>query len=251
MHIHAQPFWVQKFGNSREEYEDAHWPRRRIDRKASHFRFAVADGATETSFSALWARLLIWAYQRADLPAEDVSHALSGYQKMWSDHVGKKPLPWFAEEKVRQGAFSSILGLSLSETSESTARGDWQSIAVGDSCLCQVRNDSLVASFPLESAAEFNSRPTLLSSNPQVRVEESQIQERKGEWESGDSFFLMTDALACWFLEASVRDERPWEILCGFDGQGEPDAFSEWVQQLRQGGAMKNDDVTLVRITVE
>jgi hypothetical protein len=61
MHILAQAFWLPKAGNNIDEYEDAFWPRRQIDASAEAFSFAVADGATETSFSKLWAEMLVRA----------------------------------------------------------------------------------------------------------------------------------------------------------------------------------------------
>ena len=51
--LSVQAFSCQKAGNARTEYEDA-WAIRGC-------RVAVADGATESSFSALWAALLALA----------------------------------------------------------------------------------------------------------------------------------------------------------------------------------------------
>ena len=67
MHVVAEAFWLPKAGNTLEEYEDAFWPRKSIDRSTSMFRCAVADGATETSFSAVWAQTLVRAYCRGHL----------------------------------------------------------------------------------------------------------------------------------------------------------------------------------------
>jgi hypothetical protein len=61
---YAQAFWLPKAGNSDSEYEDAFFPRRLKRRNGRRLRFAVADGATETSFSGVWARLLVSSFVR-------------------------------------------------------------------------------------------------------------------------------------------------------------------------------------------
>ena len=65
MHVMARALWAPKAGNRSDEYEDAFWPQRTINRTVNRsglFRLAVADGATETSFAGLWARRLVRAY---------------------------------------------------------------------------------------------------------------------------------------------------------------------------------------------
>ncbi len=49
----VQAYWVPKLGNSAEEYEDA------FAYSATNRHFAVADGATESSFADLWAKDLV------------------------------------------------------------------------------------------------------------------------------------------------------------------------------------------------
>src|SRR2546422_7087812 len=111
MHLFAQGFFLPKAGNSHEEYEDAFWPQERIDLHTPAFRCAVADGATETSFSGLWAQMLVRAYCKGELSRK--RQDLSRLQRNWLKFVSGRPLPWYAEEKLRSGAFSSIVGLAL------------------------------------------------------------------------------------------------------------------------------------------
>src|SRR4051812_29570559 len=60
--IRADLLWLPKAGNSVEEYEDA-WATSPDDESSpGQFVCAVTDGATETSFAGLWARLLAEAY---------------------------------------------------------------------------------------------------------------------------------------------------------------------------------------------
>src|ERR1700754_4491954 len=109
MHVLAQVFSLPKAGNSLAEYEDAYWPEKQIDQGADVFSFAVADGATETSFPGLWARMLVRAFCRGQFSGSRLETSLRSLQKKWLDEVSQKPLPWYAEEKMRSGAFSSLL----------------------------------------------------------------------------------------------------------------------------------------------
>jgi hypothetical protein len=72
----------------------------------------------------------------------------------------------------------------------------------------------------------------------------------RGDWQSGDSFYAATDALAAWFLRSAHAGERPWEVLRDLDTDAGPPSFAEWVLERRAAGAMHNDDVTLVRIDI-
>ena len=61
MHVFSRAYWMPKAGNSEAEYEDSFWPRF-LDGESNNFRFAVADGATEASFSGIWARQIVRAF---------------------------------------------------------------------------------------------------------------------------------------------------------------------------------------------
>jgi len=188
MIVTARAFWAPKAGNRADEYEDAFWPlntaKRAAKRKDSPLRFAVADGATETSFSGLWARRLVRAYGEGCLGGEDWDawlDQLRRQQAAWHDEVLQKPLPWYAEDKVREGAYAALLGLEVAAGGEQG--GEWRSVAVGDCCLLQWRGGELAAAFPAQDAAFFTSRPYLLSSNA-ARNEglQDQVQRAAGQW---------------------------------------------------------------------
>ena len=247
MHVCTDPFWVPKEGNSDAEYEDAFWPLEPTEQAGHCLRFAVADGATEASFSKLWAGLLVEAFCRGELSGGRYRENLLSLQAQWQAEVTARPLSWFAEEKMRSGAFSSILGLVLDDSPAKRGRRRWGGYAMGDSCIVQMRGDAILASFPLDTSAAFNNRPLLLSSNP-ARNGEVAWMKRGGAWESDDLFFLMTDALACWFMSEAEEGGKPWNLLR--DLQPGDDAFSEFVADLRHKRAIRNDDVTLLRVTV-
>ena len=55
----ATAWWAPKSGNTASEYEDAYAV------KPEALRFAVADGASETSFARQWAELLVEGFVQA------------------------------------------------------------------------------------------------------------------------------------------------------------------------------------------
>lgn len=253
MEIVARALWVPKAGNTAEEYEDAWAVGDDTPEAADAFRCAVADGATETSFSGLWARLLTRAYSAGDLPAAPALPDFAPQQRTWAREVATIPLPWYAEEKARSGAFSSLLGLTLALGDDPDAVGGcWSALAVGDSCLFQVRDDRPLLAWPLAEADAFTNRPTLLASNPASNdhAVAAQLAPLAGTWLPGDTFYLLTDALACWFLLAQEAGGTPWRDLDTIATADNASAFIDWIADLRVARALRNDDVTLLRVAV-
>ena len=113
MQVTARVFWAPKAGNRTEEYEDAFWPVRGVNREGDRFRFAVADGATETSFSGLWAQLLVRSFGAGTLRQAHFDASLRPARVSWRRAVSSKPLPWYAEAKVLDGAYAALLGVEL------------------------------------------------------------------------------------------------------------------------------------------
>ena len=173
----------------------------------------------------------------------------SPHQILWQQNVTTKPLPWYAEQKLQSGAYAAFAGLHLE------ADGSWDAFAVGDSCIFQIREESLLVKFPLEFAEQFDSRPFLLSSNPAQNSKLfDNIQRTNGNWKVGDIFYLMTDAIACFYLrlwEAEGANTSNLSRL--FDNLSDPENFRAFVELHRQtfgkdGGAiLRNDDVTVIR----
>jgi hypothetical protein len=257
MALRARVHALHKAGNAATEYEDAYDFGWSPATSAPVFRCAVADGATEASFSALWATKLVRAYCNGTLsPAASLSAALEGLQQEWLAQVGSAPdVQWYVEEKLRHGAFSSLVGLTLERAAgrdDGSGGGAWQAVAVGDSCLFHLRDDELLVRFPLARAEEFNNRPFLLSSNPAgngALVENTST--FLGEWRAGDIFYLMTDALAHWFLQEYERGERPWRTLASMEDDGREEAFADFISARRTAQTLRNDDVTMLTVVTD
>lgn len=240
-----QAFACAKAGNRREEYEDA-WAVRGSD-SPRQVRVAVADGATETSFSALWAILLAERWARGRESGPEFVARLGAARRLWRGRVGRRPLPWYAAEKARQGAYAAFLGVSLNART-----GAWRAVAVGDCNLFHLRGLGpglrLVQAFPLERSDEFGSSPFLLGSLVRRGEDPVPLLRQAGGVLAGDGMLLLaSDALSAWLLRREESGRPAWGAASplGLDDEGE---FEALVAEARRDGA-RNDDMTLVRIT--
>ena len=126
----------------------------------------------------------------------------------------------------------------------------WHALAVGDSCLFQVRKDTLLTAFPVEHSDDFGTAPWLIGSRtPADGIPLHHCLYERGRRRPGDRLFLMTDALSKWFLAEHESGKRPWRAIEEFlDGPDE--AFADWVGRLRSAKALKDDDTTLVVVSL-
>jgi len=259
MKVTHQTYWLPKRHSSHEEYEDAFWPYWPIQRQLSapECRFAVADGATEGSFSRLWARLLTLAYCDTALNTKPVEQrtldrVLLRMSGSWYQRTGLQELPWFALEKRARGAFATLAGLTLVADHVNVNCGEWHAFAVGDSCVVQIRDEQIFQWFPLDNPTQFGRHPELLSSLPDVNQRIWKRWEKlstSGAWQAGDRFLLMTDALARWALTQQTDDTSSWDILKSACVSAS--AFASWIEVERANGNIQDDDVTLSLITLE
>ena len=248
----SRTFWLARRGHTPAEYEDAF----AADDAAG--RFAVADGATEGCFTGLWARLLVKDFVDGDRQAADAWPALlPALQERWYAEVQTQDLPWYAEQGVRQGASATFVGLALEDSPVALGEGlgakdscQWQAVAVGDTCLLHTRGDALLRAFPLDRAEQFDNFPRLVGS----RMTVENIRQRQSLWsdgrgQSGDRLWIMTDALAQCCLTEIEAGRNPWtdlESLLALPETG--DQFVSLMEGLRDGGKLRNDDVTLLAI---
>ena len=256
MRVWCRAYWAPKEACTDEEYEDAYawWPRgRRLDGvTGDRFSFAAADGATASSYSGLWAKQLVRAFVTGRLRADNLAEALCLLSKRWLKKAPKRSLAWWAEQSLERGAFAALVGLTLEGNGSNASTWSWRGLAVGDSCLIHMRERSVEVSFPLQRADQFGTTPVLLSTD--AAAVEAALAERKtvdGHGVTGDRFYLMTDALAQWFLDDWERGGEPWVSLEDFGVDPASPPFRDWLSDLRRAGRIRNDDVTLLRIHVE
>ena len=137
--------------------------------------------------------MLVAAFVRERLDVPIALDQLRPIQDKWAAIVHRKPLPWYAEEKLASGAFSAMLGLELRDgCCDRETKRVWRATAAGDNCIVQVRGNDITAAFPIGDSASFSNRPHLLSSLPELNEGRNElVQSSHGTWESGDTFLLM------------------------------------------------------------
>ena len=263
-------FTMEKRGSSSQESDDKVFTANKSfptkEGKKFRARFAVADGATECSFSNVWADILVRDYcNKGYKSAGGLERYIKKLSKKWSQKISTDNLPWYAQEKVKNGAFSTLIGFELEGlrlidgirqikkqmSEEKTPRsGKWSSIAVGDSCLFQIQDKKLIRSFPIEKSTDFNSTPILVSSDSiknETLLKSTRV--LQGSWKSNDEFYICTDAFAAWFLSESEKNNTPWTEFDQVIQDPKPlEKFRSWVNIKRESGLMKNDDTTVIVI---
>jgi hypothetical protein len=244
---YIEAFHTQKAGNAASEYEDAFWAPRMLTWGVHEesVRVAIADGATDAVYSRLWARLLVKQYCKRGMSGETVPANLEKASHIWDRIVGRRPLPWYAEEKASAGAYATLAGLEL-RRGDNGDPGRWSALACGDCCFFHLRSETLIGSFPISRSQDFSNAPFLLGSRLSTRGVEA-VQTAAGTWKEGDRLYLMSDALAAWFLTSCESGAVPWQPLQNVT-IGKKLSFEHWISSLREEKALKNDDCTLVAI---
>jgi len=259
-------FRLPRQGHGLEECQDA------LANDAERGRFAIADGAAESPYSSLWAHLLVDEFVRQSDRLPNWSNWLPSLQERWSAQVtvherwvghaarfvnggaqtaesAEAAVPWYLEPGLVQGAFATFLGLVIEDHS-------WFALAVGDSCLFQLRQGELIRAFPITRAADFNNAPWLVGSRTSpIEVPHKNGVQQMGDCRSGDRLWLMTDALAQWFLIQAESGGKPWLALEPLVNAAAEDAvvqqaFAAWIEGLRAARQLRNDDVTLLAVSV-
>lgn len=255
---------LSKSGHAPGENEDAYivqvddWP----------LRLVVADGATESVYAGLWAELCAEGLASLNLvpaglnpvepdPVEsevapaDVGDSnsaadagwrqewrdlLAAWQSRWQEVVDRRAAdaPWYVAEKQRQGAFATVLGLSVHRN------GTYHTVSIGD-CLLAVQSlqGALQGdrhTWPTDQPEAFTNRPALLSSRPDAPV--PPVKHFSGTWAPGDRFAVATDAVAEWLLRTS-----PDVVFTG--SLPDADTLRRQLHEARNAGDLRNDDLTL------
>ena len=285
MRICTQAFHVPKLGNAADEYEDAFFPDSFTDR-VNGFRCAVADGASESVFAKNWAQALVRSFGARQMHLQRLREQWQqdvGSQRLpwflekksrrgaFAAFIGlsirtnttaksrakaaRKPATsatdWMpAETTSGNGAARKESGWHTEKTPGRVA-GTWRALAVGDSCLFQLRDDNLITVGPVCKSDQFDNSPFLIGSKSKdtFRRDAQNVSVHSGTWSRGDRFYLATDALSQWLLLRHEASMSPWEMLRELGAKDTRD-FDELIQEMRADHDLHNDDTTLLRVEV-
>lgn len=269
---------IPKHGHTNEECEDSYFviPTGSLREPCSGPLVAViSDGASESMFARTWSGMIAWRAARGSYrvpdtltgPGASFRHCITQLTGRWKNWVSSyieqrvsegRPLQWYEEAKLASGAFATLLALRLDygcamQVHEGEQGGFWNAAALGDSCVFQIRGQQVISHFPIKSSADFGISPSLLGSNANPDLVCRRTLFDNGPFKEGDEFFLMTDALAAWFLSA-VENSSPSEFegvldqLRVFSRTGNRSKFATWLSSLRVAGVLRNDDITFMYI---
>ena len=230
---------IQKLGNSENENEDAGYPDGNLIINDQTLSCAIADGATQTIFSRLWARLLVQTIQDfyPTKNLDKLQRIINDASFKWQQEVKTKNLAWYQEEKVLLGASSTLTWLRITPK-------ECRVFAIGDSNIFIFRNGGYKFTLPIKESIAFSNRPYLISSiNKNNEVLNKYSRFRCWDWENGDEIIIATDALSCYLmkqLEDNYDLLEQIEKICG--------DFSSEISKLRIEKKLKNDDTSIIHI---
>ena len=213
----------------------------------------VADGVASAIFSKQWAEVLTEAViHRPPVPEQpEFADWLAACRKRWDETIDTTGLAWFQKAKLPNGAFSTLVWAQVAPAEPGSGAGfgaqRLYARAIGDSCLLHIRHGELLRSFPVESAAEFETNPMALGSVDLGRDEALDFATLDVHCYIDDTIILCSDAVAEWLYRGIESGSSPsWEKLWEMDEQ----QWFRHVDGLRQQRHMRYDDATLLLLRV-
>lgn len=235
---------LPKEGAGEEECEDA------VGLNAAAGRFAVADGATEAFDARRWAQTLAEAWAREGTAASDFHQWVAAQGAQLHAAWQGRALPWYVEEKARAGSFAAFVGLEFETDGGDLLR--WRATALGDACLIHRRGAQIRAALPLSDPADFHACPPLV---PSVASNHAEIFARvvtgAGRAQAGDTFLLLSDAAACWYLRLAAESAARQHQFESWLASAERANLVELFGAERRAGRLRDDDCAAVSVTVE
>ena len=231
--------------------------------------FVISDGATIPSYSAEWARALCRRAVECPPPAVDLgdssaaeatAQAFAAQLDSWLLDAVKywgPEIPWerlvrpAMLNKAREGTAASLAGMEVLGPMEG-GKVRLRCWALGDSCIFHIRQRKIVWAGPLATSADFGCGPLLLLTRPGLgEVYARSWRCWEGALEAGDVVLMATDALSEFlfknFEAATEGNVMTWlEVMQSCRGEEAWRQFEEFVTRSRQGGEMRNDDVSVI-----
>lgn len=210
-----------------------------------HHKFSISDGVSKSFFPKIWSDILVNKYVNQK-DWKDNNEFIVESQKEWQskiDEIVNQPeTKWFTKSQYnrKDPALATFVGLQFLESEQK-----WIAQALGDSFLFFIPKDSNKIEIQLSSKAEpvvFDNFPDYFSSisiHPQkgkVKIKERPMVE--------GTFYLMTDALAEWFLQ---NREQAKQILDNIKTQ---EQYLETIKNERNTNRLNDDDSAVLIIDI-
>jgi len=210
-----------------------------------HNKFSISDGVSKSFFPKIWSDILVNKYVNQKV-WKDNNEFIVESQKEWQskiDEIVNHPeTKWFTKSQYnrKDPALATFVGLQFLESDQK-----WIAHALGDSFLFFIPKSSTEIETQLSSKSEpivFDNFPDYFSSitiHPQkgkVKIKERPIIE--------GTFYLMTDALAEWFIKDT---EQAVQKLKNIQNQ---EQFIVTIEDERNTNRLNDDDCAILIIEV-
>ncbi|MBS7122654.1 MAG: hypothetical protein KH117_16885 [Dysgonomonas sp.] len=209
-----------------------------------HNKFAISDGVSKSFFPKVWSDILVKKYvdQKDWKDEEFIIECQKEWQSKIDEIVNQPETKWFTKSQYnrKDPALATFVGLQFIESEQK-----WIAQALGDSFLFFISKDSNKIKIQLSSKSEpiiFDNFPDYLSS-----IGNSHKGEKKpirGEKIENGTFYLMTDALAEWFLQ---NTEQAKQTLDNIKTQ---EQYLETIKNERNANRLNDDDSAVLIIEV-
>lgn len=209
-----------------------------------HNKFAISDGVSKSFFPKVWSDILVKKYvdQKDWKDEEFIIQCQKEWQSKIDEIVNQPETKWFTKSQYnrKDPALATFVGLQFIESEQK-----WIAQALGDSFLFFIPKDSNKIKIQLSSKSEpiiFDNFPDYLSS-----IGNSHKGEKKpirGEKIENGTFYLMTDALAEWFLQ---NTEQAKQTLDNIKTQ---EQYLETIKNERNANRLNDDDSAVLIIEV-
>ena len=202
-----------------------------------HNKFSISDGVSKSFFPKVWSDILVSKYVNQK-DWKDNNEFIVESQKAWQakiDEIVKQPeTKWFTKSQYnrKDPALATFVGLQLLESDQK-----WIAQALGDSFLFFIPKGSTEIEFKLSTKPEpivFDNFPDYLSSIGNSHRGEKKSTKREKIKEG--TFYLMTDALAEWFLLNTAQAKQT------LDNIKTQDQYLETIENERNANRLNDDD---------
>lgn len=208
-----------------------------------HHKFSISDGVSKSFFPKIWSDILVNKYVNQK-DWKDNNEFIVESQKEWQskiDEIVNQPeTKWFTKSQYnrKDPALATLVGLQFLESDQK-----WIAQALGDSFLFFIPKGSTEIEIKLSTKPEpivFDNFPDYLSSiGSSHKGEKKSI---KGEKIKEGTFYLMTDALAEWFL---LNTEQAKQTLDNIKTQ---EQYLETIANERNANRLNDDDSAILML---
>jgi hypothetical protein len=211
----------------------------------SNHRFSVSDGVSKSFFPKVWSEILVTQFvKRTDLKEKDfIKFCQEEWQKRIDEIVSLPDTKWFtkAQYSRKDPALATFVGLEFFEKEK-----QWEASAIGDSFLffvpkdCNNYKNDLIKLSSKPEPIEFDNFPDYLSSIGEIH--KGKIEILRNQKLVDGTFFLMTDALAEWFIN---EGENAIGKITVWNSQTD---FQRFITQAIDDNLLTNDDCAILCI---